>query len=192
MSWKDRKITADEMMRIDPFYERDRADEIFADGLTPLEIADLEICAGDILWILTRDGVLPDRPRRLFACWCARDAVGNVKTDDPRQAGIIDVAERFAKEKATSGDLREARAQALTARTAASRAQSAKATRAQAWATWSATLENESNAAWAAAAWAATRHAWAQGKYNRSAWNAARANQVAKLREVIVEMEAES
>lgn len=71
------------------------------DSLTPVEIADFEIPVGDRTRALTRCGILPDRLRRLFACWCARRTFARIEDLDPRLLHVVDVAERFAIGKAT-------------------------------------------------------------------------------------------
>jgi hypothetical protein len=106
------------------------------------------------IWIATRPGVLTDRELRLFACWCCRNQVWHLLTDE-RSRHAVEVAELYAEGKATSDELAAAEDAAWGAE------------RAAAWAAaWAA-----EDAAWAAA-WAAEAAAWAA---EAAAWAAARA-----------------
>ena len=82
--------------------------------LTILESNGLE----DTLWCLS---TLPeyDREWRLFAVWCARQ-VQHLMTD-PRSRAALDVAERYAKGKASEEEMDAARAAARDAARAAAR-----------------------------------------------------------------------
>ena len=89
--------------------------------------------AKDILWLLCRNEFLSDRDLRLFAVWCAREALKLVDNPDQRSVAACDVAERYANGEATKEDL----AAAATAATAASAAEAADAwaaARADVWA----------------------------------------------------------
>jgi len=67
------------------------------------------------------------KTQRLFAVWCAREALKLVDNPDPRSVAACDVAERYANGKATDEELDAALAAALAAARAAARAaQSAK------------------------------------------------------------------
>lgn len=46
-----------------------------------------------------------DKTLRLFACWCARNALRLIENPDPRSVNAVDVAEKFAKGKATKEEL---------------------------------------------------------------------------------------
>jgi len=50
-----------------------------------------------------------DRNLRLFAVWCARQALARVDNPDPRSIAACDVAERFANGEATKEELAAAR-----------------------------------------------------------------------------------
>jgi len=94
-----------------------------------------------------------DRSARLFAVWCAREALSLIDETDPRCLTACDVAERYANGDATEEELAAARAAAW----AAARDAACDAARAAARAA-------ACDAAWAAA-WAAARAAWdAQNK----------------------------
>jgi len=88
-----------------------------------------------------------ERTARLFAVWCARQALALVPDPDPRSVAAVDTAERFAYGHATAGEL-DAAGEAA----------------------WAAV-----DAAWAAvdAAWAAVDAAWVAEAAARAAWNAA-------------------
>ena len=97
-----------------------------------------------------------EKSARLFAVWCARNALALVDDPDPRSVNAVDVAEKFANGEATEEEL------------AAARDAARDAARAAAWAA-------ARDAAWDAA-WAAARDA---------AWDAARAAQSEYLYAVI-------
>ena len=46
-----------------------------------------------------------ERTARLFAVWCARQALALVPDPDPRSVAAVDTAERFASGRATAGEL---------------------------------------------------------------------------------------
>jgi hypothetical protein len=119
-----------------------------------------------------------EKTARLFAVWCAREALKLVDNPDPRSIAACDVAERYANGEATDEELAAARAAAWdSARDAAG-----AAARAAAWA-----------AAWDAAGAAARAAAWyaAGAAVRYAAWYAARdsvgAAQVNKLFEMLGE-----
>ena len=85
---------------------------------------------------------LTAKDRRLFAVWCAREALKFNANPDRRSINACDVAERFALGSATNEELAAAKAAAWEAEGAAARA--------AAWAT-----EGDEGASIAAAAWAA-------------------------------------
>jgi hypothetical protein len=80
-----------------------------AKGYTLLDYLNHETCPDkDKIWCVTR--FLDNRSNRLFAAWCAKEALKLVKDPDPRSLRAIEVAERFANGEATIGELREAAA----------------------------------------------------------------------------------
>ena len=91
-------------------------------GLTPMEIAALDIPAGDRLWVLIREEVLPDRALRLLACDWAEAACSRTDWTDERSMNAIAVARRFANGEASEAELAAAAAAAWSASRAASRA----------------------------------------------------------------------
>ena len=98
----------------------------------------------DIIWLVCRPEFMTDKDCRLFAVWCAREALKLIKSPDPRSINACDVAEKFANGQATNEELAAARAAAMDA------------ARATAWAAaWAATMVTAMvtarDAAWAAA-----------------------------------------
>jgi len=69
----------------------------------------------DILWVICRNDYMTARDIRLFAVWCAREALKLVKNPDPRSINACDVAERYADEEATKEELDAASAAAKDA-----------------------------------------------------------------------------
>ena len=85
------------------------------DGLTPLQILDLDIPAEDRLWVVLREAVIHARELRLLACKWARDALAVIDNPDPRSVAAIDCAERFARGEATMEELAAAKVAAWDA-----------------------------------------------------------------------------
>ena len=116
--------------------------------------------AEDILWLLLRNEFLSDKDLRIFAVWCAREALKLVDNPDPRSIEACNVAERYANGEATDEELSsaEAVAWATAAAAAAAGAAAGAAARAAAWAT----VGEGATAAAAArdATWAAAGAAW--------------------------------
>ena len=123
-----------------------------------------------LFWVATRPSVLTDKELRLFAVFCARQ-VQHLMTDS-RSIEAIDVAEKYAQDKASDDELAAARSAARSAAWSAARS----ATTAAAWAATAA-----ADAAYAAAraaadavAAAADAAAWAASnpaiKESQAAW----------------------
>ena len=126
--------------------------------------------AKDIVWVLCRNEFLTDKDLRLFAVWCAREALKLDANPDERSINACNVAERFANGEATSEELAAAGAAARAAARATARAASRDAAWAAAWeAAWAAAWAARAAwDAWAAAYGAARAAAWAA----RAAWAA--------------------
>lgn len=62
----------------------------------------------DIIWLLCHKEFLSDKDLRLFAVWCAREALSKVENPDKRSIDACDVAERYANGQATVKELRAA------------------------------------------------------------------------------------
>ena len=120
---------------------------------TLLDILDIKDCSfDDRFWVVTH--FLGDKFNRLFAVYCARQAIALVENPDPRSLQAIEIAERFAFGQATKGEL------------AAARAAAAAVARDAAWAAardaaWAAARAAARDAARAAAAAVARDAAWA-------------------------------
>jgi len=121
----------------------------------------------DISWVLCRNDYMSNKDLRLFAVWCAREALKLIPNPDARSVNACDVAERYANGDATLEELIAAGAAAWAA---------AGAARAAAWsATWAAAWDAAGAAAWAAARTAVGDAAKA------AAWAAAGTAQIDKL-----------
>jgi len=119
-----------------------------------------------------------DRTARLFAVWCAREALALMDDPDPRSLAACDVAERYANGEATDKELdaaRDAARAARPARAAAGVAARVAARVAAGYAAWDAAWA----AAGAAAGYAARDAAW------YAARDAARDAQNKKLLEML-------
>ena len=64
-----------------------------------------QIPAVDRIWVVCYEGWIDDKTLRLFAVWCARDALSMVDNPDPRSINACDVAERYANGQATDDEL---------------------------------------------------------------------------------------
>jgi hypothetical protein len=73
---------------------------------TALDVLAVDDCpAQDRLWVVLHNGWVDDRTMRLFAVWCARQALGLAGNPDPRSIAACDVAERHANGQATAAEL---------------------------------------------------------------------------------------
>ena len=115
--------------------------------------------AKDIIWVLCRDEFLTDKDLRLFAVWCAREALKLDSNPDKGSINACDVAERFANGEATSEELAAARVAALAAAWYAASADARDAARFAAWDAVSAAALAAALDAASAAAWDAARDA---------------------------------
>jgi hypothetical protein len=68
------------------------------------------IPAKDIFWLLLRKEFISEKDLRLFAVWCAREALKLVENPDERSVEACNVAERYANGKATKEELLAAHA----------------------------------------------------------------------------------
>jgi hypothetical protein len=106
----NKKITSEMIMSWYPCenYSEDRARLLIGDGLTPLEICDLDLPAIDILWILLRKEIIPEKILSLFSCRCAEDALSQIDNPDPRSMNAIRVKRLWLDGKATDYELHTA------------------------------------------------------------------------------------
>ena len=87
---------------------------------TALDILRVEACeVQDRFWVVLREGWIDDRTMRLFAVWCARQALALIEQPDPRSVAACDVAERYAMGQATKAEWAAAGAARDAARAAA-------------------------------------------------------------------------
>jgi hypothetical protein len=115
----------------------------------------------DVIWVICRNDFMTNKDLRLFAVWCAREALKLFENPDHRSINACDVAERYANGEATREELDAAwdaardaaRAAARAAARDAARAAARDAARAAAW-------DAARDAAWAAARDAAWDAAW--------------------------------
>jgi hypothetical protein len=96
-------------------------------------LAVTAIPAEDRLWVVLRAGWIDDRRLRLFAVWCARQALALIANPDPRSVAACDVAERYANGQATDDELSAAWAAAWAAAWDAAWDAARAAARAAAW-----------------------------------------------------------
>jgi len=69
-----------------------------------------EVSKLDRLWVARH--AMDDKGNRLFAVWCAREALKLIPNPDPRSVEACNVSERFANGEATKEELKIARADA--------------------------------------------------------------------------------
>lgn len=145
----------------------------------------------DIVGLFTRNNLMSDKDLRLFAVWCAREALKFIENPDPRSVMACDVAERYANGDATIQELSAARSAAEYA------AWSVVGSVMVDHVAWSAAVRSEvRSAAWSAArsatrsasvaASVAAQHAAAAAEHasatdSIASWHAARSAQVDKL-----------
>ena len=82
-------------------YGRDGLKALWAgrEAITPLEACDLPIPPEDILWLLLRPDILPNRSLHLLACDFAEH--GQPPNADPRSLAAIATKRRWVNGKAT-------------------------------------------------------------------------------------------
>ena len=118
------KVTTEYVMLLEPCseYTRERVSELLGDGLTPLQVIDLDIPAPDHLWVVLREPWISKRSARLLACRWAESVLSvyeSVHPGDTRLRGVIETARRFANGEADETELDAARAAAWDAARAA-------------------------------------------------------------------------
>jgi len=70
----------------------------------------------DLIWVICRKDFMSDRDLRLFAVWCAREALKLVDNPDERSINACNVSEAFANGEVSIEELTAAEAAAETAR----------------------------------------------------------------------------
>ena len=149
------KITYKDIMSFDPCYNPKELGKITKKSLTIPEFIhqyrDRVKNKDDIIWVVCRKEYMTDRDLRLFAVWCAREALKLIDAD-PRSVEACDVAERYANGDATKEELAAAGdAAGAAAGDAARDAAGAAAWDAARDAAWAAARDAARDAAWAAA-----------------------------------------
>jgi hypothetical protein len=83
---------------------------------TVLDILNVEDCPPhDRLWVVLREEFIDVKTLRLFAVWCAREALKLIKNPDARSVEACNVAERYANGEATDEELSAAYSAAYSA-----------------------------------------------------------------------------
>ncbi len=106
-----KQITINDIRSFDPKPCYDPARYLPEDWTgTALDILRVTDCpAEDRLWVVCHEDLIDARTLRLFAVWCARQALALIDNPDPRSIAACDVAERFANGQATNDELDAAR-----------------------------------------------------------------------------------
>ena len=142
---------------------------------TVVDILNVNDCpAKDRLWVVLREKFIDAKTLRLFAVWCAREALKLIDNPDERSIEACNVAERYANGEATDKELTAAFS---AARNAARNAAFSAASSAARNAAYSAARYGASSAARNAAAYSAARNAAAYS----AARNAAAYSQINQL-----------
>ena len=123
-------ITPDLIRSYDPCYDpSDYLSEDYEAHLVEF-LNHPQIPASDKLWLVLRGDFIDTKTLRLFAVWCAREALKLVESPDTRIIEATNVAELFANGQATKEELDAARAAARAATRDAARAAQEKQLRA--------------------------------------------------------------
>ena len=73
---------------------------------TVIDILNVEDCpAQDRLWVVLHEEFIDAKTLRLFAVWCAREALKLIDKPDQRSIEACNVAERYANGDATDDEL---------------------------------------------------------------------------------------
>jgi len=103
-----KQITIPMLRRLRPCYDPTKyAEESWAG--TALDVLGAEhIPPENRLWVILREAVIDARILRLFAVWCAREALKFVPHPDPRSIASVVAAERYAHGLLSSDELGDA------------------------------------------------------------------------------------
>ena len=113
--------TIEDIRALDPCYDPSRYVSEDWSG-TALDVLRHKQCPDtDKLWLVLREGWIDDKTLRLFAVWCARQAIALIDNPDLRSIVAIDTAEAFARGEATKEELAAAEDAARDAARAAAR-----------------------------------------------------------------------
>ena len=106
-------ITINDIRSLNPCYDPKRYLPENWKG-TLVDILEVNECPlKDRLWAVTR--FLDDKIDKLFAVYCAREALKLIDNPDQRAVNVVDVAEKYAHGEATKEELEEARLAAYRA-----------------------------------------------------------------------------
>jgi hypothetical protein len=87
-------------------YSDERIAELVpVEGLTPLQVCDLDIPVDDKFWVLLREEIIPLRQLREFACDVAEEPCRMRGVTDARSYAAIETARRYARGEATDTEL---------------------------------------------------------------------------------------
>lgn len=110
-----KQITYSDIKALSPCYDPTRYIPEDWTG-TVIDILNVEDCpAHDRLWVVLREQFIDKKTLRLFAVWCAREALKLVENPDARSVEACNVAERYANGEATDEELSEANSAAYYA-----------------------------------------------------------------------------
>ncbi len=59
----------------------------------------------DVLWVVLRNDFMTDQKLRLYACWCAEEALKLIDNPDRRSIQTIEMAKKYAVGEATAKEL---------------------------------------------------------------------------------------
>ena len=159
-------ITCDAIRKHNPCYDPATKLPVGYFGTVVDFLQQEQISAADRLWVARF--FVTDKTNRLFAVWCARQALALVSNPDQRSVAACDVAERFANGAATKEELKAVAGAVLRSQVRVTQAVAADMAEESA--------ESAADAADAAAAWAAAESVWAAtGMTTTSAARAAKA-----------------
>jgi hypothetical protein len=110
-----KKITLQEIRELNPCYDPAKFLPENWTG-TVIDILNVKECpANDRLWVMLREEFIDAKTLRLFAVWCAREALKLGDNPDARNIEACNVAEKYANGEATDEELASARAYARAA-----------------------------------------------------------------------------
>jgi hypothetical protein len=116
-------ITCDKIRALGPCYDpAEKLPENYEGSVVDF-LRQENVPTRDRIWVAKH--FLSDRTNRLFAVWCARQALALQTSVDPRSIVACDVAERFIKGEATEAELAAAHSAARSAADSADSAASA-------------------------------------------------------------------
>ena len=168
------QLTINDIRKFNPCY--DPAKYLPEDWTgTALDILNINECpANDRIWVVCRNEFYTDRELRIFAVWCARQALAIPGNENEVCSKTCDVAERYANGHATDEELNAAR-NAARDEVMAARDAVLAASDASSDASSDAAIDTASDAAWAAIDTASA-----------AAMAAARNAQIEKLKDILI------